>query len=249
MAVTNSGIVLRLIRDGDAADLARLSGQLGFPITTERAEARLRDVAGAPDHAVIVAESGGRVTGLIELRRVRLVTAWRQVDVIAIVVDEELRGRGIGSRLLAEAERWAHDLRCGKLRVRSNNEREHAHSLYQRSGFQPARTETMFEKQLVVRPKAKRFVPTSIVSTTAASSGRGGATFAIVRVAVATLLVLDGMLRASSGALSGLEGVLSPVLVWPLAAVEIAGGVLLASGARAARAAGPVERKNSVRSV
>jgi ribosomal protein S18 acetylase RimI-like enzyme len=235
MPAADSGIVLRLARDRDAADLVRLSGLLGFPITEDRAAARLRDVSGVADQAVIVAESGGRVAGLIELRRVRLVTAWRQVEVIALVVDEEFRGRGIGSRLLAESERWAHDLRCGKVRVRSNTERERAQLLYQRSGFQAARNETLFEKQLDVRPKSRGFVPTSVVSTRASASGRGAAVISIVRVAVAVLLVFDGILRAGSGAVSGFGVFVSPELGWAPGAIEIAGGLALASRARARR--------------
>ena len=228
-------IVLRLVRGGDAENLARLSAQLGFPITKERAESRLRDVAGAPDHAVILAECGGRVAGLVELRRVRLVTSWRQVEIVALVVDEQFRGRGIGSLLLAEAERWAHDLRCGKIRVRSDNAREFAHALYRKSGFEPARTETMFEKQLEVRPKARGFVPTSIIAKGGPASGRGSVARSAVRVAMAALLVVDGALRAGPGAVSGLGALLSPELKWAPGALEILGGLALASGWRPRR--------------
>jgi GNAT superfamily N-acetyltransferase len=242
MESDGSEIALRLAREADAGEIARLSGQLGYPIDGERARARLRDASA--DHAVIVAESGGRVAGLIELRRIRAVMAWRQVEIVALVVDDGHRGRGIGSRLIEEAERWAYDLRCGKVRVRSDALREEAHSLYRARGYEATRTEMLFEKQLgAVRPKAARFVPTSIASSGASNSRRGETALSIARVAVAALLVVNGAARAAAGGVSDLEGPLAegflgPALGWGVTAAEILGGLALAFGGRR----GPLRR-------
>jgi GNAT superfamily N-acetyltransferase len=242
MEFGDSVIVLRPAREGDAEEIARLSGQLGYPIDGERARTRLRDASA--DHALIVAEWDGRVAGLIELRRLRAVMAWRQVEIFALVVDDGHRGRGIGSRLIEEAERWAYDLRCGKVRVRSDALREEAHSLYRARGYDATRTELLFEKQLgPVRPKATRFVPTSVVSSGASDSRRGGTALSIVRVAVAALLVVNGAARATAGGVSDLEGplaegLLGPALGWGVTAAEILGGLALAVGGRR----GPLRR-------
>jgi len=249
MDPSGSEITLRLARETDAGDLARLSGQLGFPITPETAKSRLREALGSPDHALIVAEVAGGAAGLVELRRVRLATAWRQVEVIALVVDDAYRRRGIGTRLLAEAERWAYDLRCGKIRVRSNAERDHAHSLYRRSGFEPARAETLFEKQVgPVRPKTATFVPTSIASRRAPSTDRASAALATARLAAGALLIVDGGLRlesgiSSPGPLSADYATLGAWLPWASAAVEVVVGAVLAAG----RLVGQVRRARVAR--
>src|SRR3954469_14098136 len=112
----DSDVTLRLARGGEAEDPARLSHQRGVPMTPKAARAGLRETPGPPDQALVVAESRGRVAGFVELRRVRLFMARRRLEVAALVVYEDSRGRGIGSRLLEEAERWAHDLRCSKMR-------------------------------------------------------------------------------------------------------------------------------------
>ncbi len=230
---------LRLARQSDAAALARLADQLGFPLDEEAARARLRETLGGPDHALIVAESGSRVVGLMELKRLRLFTSRRQVEVVALVVAEEERGRGIGTRLLEEAERWAEDLRCGKIRLRSRTMRGRAHSLYRRSGYEEVATELFFEKQLgPTRPKSARFSPGSIVSQAASPpAARAWAPLSVVRVAVAALLIVHAGSRVATGGVSALGAVLSanhvpfgPALAWAITAVEIAGGLALAAG-------------------
>lgn len=240
MGPANADIALRLARKSDAADLARLSDQLGYPMTREAAESRLREALGGPDHALLVAESRGRVAGWMELKRLRLFAARRQVEVVALVVDEEKWGQGIGSRLLEEAEQWAADLRCGKIRIRSNTVRERAHSLYRRSGFEEISTGILFEKQLgPSRPKAAKLVPASIASKGAPKLpfDRQVSPLSIVRVAVAALLIIHGCFLMGSGGVSRFGDFLSthhlplgPALAWGITAVEIAGGLALAAG-------------------
>lgn len=239
MAPPPSDIVLRLARRSDAAALARLSDQLGFPLDEGAARARLQEALGGPDYALLVAESGGRVVGLIELKRLRLFTSRRQVEVVALVVDQDERGRGIGKRLLEEAERWAEDLRCGKIRLRSRAMRGPAHSLYRRSGYEEITTELLFEKQLgPTRPRSEPFSPGSIVSKAASvPAARRRAPLSVVRVAVAALLIFHGVSRVATGGVSALGEALSanhvpfgPVLAWAITAVEIAGGAALAAG-------------------
>ncbi len=239
MAPPPSDIALRLGRQSDAAALARLSNELGFPLDEEAARTRLQEALGGPDHALLVAESGGRVVGLMELKRVRLFTARRRVEVVALVVDQDEQGRGIGTRLLEEAERWAEDLRCGKIRVRSRAMRGRAHSLYRSSGYEEIATELLFEKQLgPTRPKSAPFSPGSTVSKAASvPAARPWAPLSVVRVAVAALLIVHAGSRVAMGGVPALGAVLStnhvpfgPVLAWAITAVEIAGGAALAAG-------------------
>jgi ribosomal protein S18 acetylase RimI-like enzyme/uncharacterized membrane protein YphA (DoxX/SURF4 family) len=239
MAPPLPDIALRLARTSDAAALARLSDQLGFPLDAEAARARLRDALGGPDHALIVAESGGRVAGLIELKRVRLFTARRQVEVISLVVDEDARGRGIGKRLLEEAERWAADLGCRKVRVRSRSMRDQGHALYRSSGYEEVATELCFEKQLgPAKPKSAPSSPRSIASQAASGPTRPRWTpLTVVRVAVAALLIVHAGSRVATGGVAALGEALSAshvpfgrVLAWAITIVEIAGGLALAAG-------------------
>jgi GNAT superfamily N-acetyltransferase len=52
-----------------------------------------------------------------------------------LVVDEAVRSRGAGARLLDAAEAWARERGCAEMRVQSNVVRERAHTFYERHGY------------------------------------------------------------------------------------------------------------------
>jgi GNAT superfamily N-acetyltransferase len=129
------GVVIRPARGADRADLARLATQLGYPMSEEEAGERLPRIA-------------GRVAGWLQVSRVRVFESEDGVEIGGLVVDEALRSRGIGARLLAEAERWARERGCVRMRVRSNVVRERAHAFYRSAGFSEVKTQRVFEKAL-----------------------------------------------------------------------------------------------------
>jgi GNAT superfamily N-acetyltransferase len=143
-----SEVAVRPARESDREDLARLSTQLGYPMSEREARERLAKIAGHPDHALLVAERDGRVAGWLQVSRVRVFESEDGVEIGGLVVDETLRGRGIGAMLLAEAERWARERGCHRIRVRSNVVRERAHAFYRSAGFSEVKTQRVFEKLL-----------------------------------------------------------------------------------------------------
>jgi GNAT superfamily N-acetyltransferase len=130
---------LRSARPADAPDVARLLGQLGYPTTEAQATGRLGRLLDDPASDVIVALDGERVVGLAGLH----VQPLLQDDavstrLIALVVDEAERGRGIGAALVAEVERQAAARGCGRLDVSSADHRATAHAFYEALGFEQA---------------------------------------------------------------------------------------------------------------
>lgn len=68
--------VVRPADPGDAAEIALLCGQLGYPATPEEIAGRLGKLQGDPDHVVWVVEAaGGRVVGWAHLFIYRLLVA------------------------------------------------------------------------------------------------------------------------------------------------------------------------------
>jgi GNAT superfamily N-acetyltransferase len=141
-------LAIRPARDTDRADLARLSTQLGYPMSAEEAGRRLAGIADHPDHVLLVAEESGLVAGWLQVSRVRVFETADGAEIGGLVVDEDLRGGGIGRRLLAEAERWARERGCRRLRVRTNVVRERTHDFYRSAGFSDVKTQRVFEKPL-----------------------------------------------------------------------------------------------------
>jgi GNAT superfamily N-acetyltransferase len=100
-------MLIRGFRHADVPTAAELLRQLGYEIGPEELAARLARVLDAPDHLVVVAEQDGRVAGLMHVFVRPALEKPCEAVVQALVVDETLRGRGIGQALMGEAEAWA----------------------------------------------------------------------------------------------------------------------------------------------
>lgn len=130
----------------DAPALAGLSGQLGYPSTPAQIAARLERL-GAADR-VLVAEADGRVAGWIHVRGTRSLESEPWAEIAGLVVDEGVRGRGIGRELVEAACLWAGEQGYGEVRVRSNVLRAAAHRFYERQGFRTVKTQAVFSRRL-----------------------------------------------------------------------------------------------------
>lgn len=144
-----AGIKIRRAKLPDAARIAELSGQLGYPSTTEQAKRRLRSIKPAGRNAVFVAESpAGRVIGWTHVSLTPLLEMDLRAEVNGLIVANEERSRGAGAALLEAAENWARQLNCQYMSVRSNVIRERAHQFYIRNGYEHYKTQKAFRKAL-----------------------------------------------------------------------------------------------------
>jgi len=140
---------LRPARAGDAPEMAELATQLGYPSPAAEVERRLGPLLGSPDHLVLAAvDAADRPVGWLHAAVRRQVERETDVQVVALVVGDGLRGRGIGARLLAAAEAWAVEIGAAAVRLRSNVVRERAHGFYLRLGYAKTKTSHLFVKKI-----------------------------------------------------------------------------------------------------
>ena len=130
----------------DAAALAELCGQLGYPSTADVVAAQLPLLA-PPHYALFVAERDV-VIGWIQVQSKVSLHAGRFAEITGLVVDERHRGKGVGTLLLARAESWAVEHGYSQVWLRSNVKRNQAHSFYQRHGYELIKTSYTFRKPL-----------------------------------------------------------------------------------------------------
>lgn len=148
-ASSTSAATLRRARLDDAAELARLSAQLGYPQHEATFAARLRRLLVSADHPVIVASDDGRtLLGFIAIERRLLLEAGERVEIVGLVVDERARRRGIAAALVRAAEDWARETGVGELMVRSNVAREQSHPFYEGVGYARSKTQHVYRKRL-----------------------------------------------------------------------------------------------------
>ncbi len=145
----NQSVKIRRARASDAAQIAELSGQLGYPTTAAEITKRLRKLKPASQNALFVAESlDSGVVGWAHVSVTHLLEVGTRAELHGLIVAERQRSLGAGARLLEAAEDWAQKHGCPSLSVRSNVIRERAHKFYERQGYEHYKTQKTFRKPL-----------------------------------------------------------------------------------------------------
>jgi len=132
-----ASIEIRLAQRRDAAPVAALLGELGYPSSPEQATERLERIAADPSMWVIVAEAGSELAGLGALHVQNLVERDEPgCQVAALVVGQRFRRRGIGELLMQALEDEARR-RGGKvIALNTAHRRADAHAFYEALGYE-----------------------------------------------------------------------------------------------------------------
>jgi GNAT superfamily N-acetyltransferase len=142
-------VEIRTTLPEDAAALAELSGQLGYPSSARETTDRLAPILDSDEHLVLTAcDPGGSVVGWIHVFLARRVESDPFAELGGFVVTEQLRGRGIGRSLLNAAEDWVMRREIEKLRVRTRSTRRDAQAFYERLGFVESKQQNVYDKPI-----------------------------------------------------------------------------------------------------
>lgn len=133
----------------DAAPVAGLCGQLGYPASVQEIGERLERIGRDDRQAVYVAEgSPGEVVGCIHVSAHSPLVADVHAEIEALIVDGACRSLGIGRLLVERAEQWARQRDCRTIDVRSNVVRQSAHGFYEALGYRRVKTQHTFHQTL-----------------------------------------------------------------------------------------------------
>src|SRR6185437_4352634 len=105
----DTSLCIREIALSDAEGAAKLSEELGYPVSPDEMKARIQKLASMKQHAVYVASMANSVIGWIDVGIVHHLQAEPYAEIGGLVVSSEFRSLGIGKTLVAQAERWARD--------------------------------------------------------------------------------------------------------------------------------------------
>jgi len=140
-----------LIREAlfqDADVLTSLTAQLGYPCTKEEILERLIPYQNKSHGVVLVAVLDGTVVGWISLNIVRYFYVEPFIEVSGFIVEEKERKKGIGKRLLGEAEVWTKEQGCRRIRIRTNVIRVEAHRFYENNGYKKVKEQKVYMKEI-----------------------------------------------------------------------------------------------------
>lgn len=146
--------MIRSARIEDAAEMARLSGELGYPVTVEDMAQRLEAVLPDERHHIIVAAEGDRLLGRLHVERQVSIELGDRCELMGVVVDAGARRKGIGRALIDAAEEWARSQGVTSIVVRSNVARDQSHPFYESLGYVRSKTQHVYTRTLGTNPGA-----------------------------------------------------------------------------------------------
>ncbi len=129
-------VAVRRSEVADAAELADLMTQLGYPTRASEMEMRMETICADKNYATLVAVSEGKVCGMIGI-----FTCYTYEHngpsgrILALVVSEKMRGCGVGQALIAAAEEHLARRNIRRVAVNTHFRRERAHEFYEKLGY------------------------------------------------------------------------------------------------------------------
>ena len=141
--------VIRCALESDAAELARLTSQLGYLVSEASIRARMARMFGSSEDSLLVAERpNGDLVGWIHGLLCQLLESDYRVEIGGLIVDERCRRSGVGRLLVQAIEDWAAKHGATELSVRCREERTETHKFYERLSFRHIKTQRVFRKRL-----------------------------------------------------------------------------------------------------
>ncbi|WP_299095109.1 GNAT family N-acetyltransferase [uncultured Metabacillus sp.] len=134
----------------DVPELASLMDQLGYPTSVDTFKLRFSAITGNQNYHTLVAELDRKVVGMAGLcSGLFYEYDGSYVRIVAFVVHTNHRRKGIGKKLIQEAECWAKEQGAIAIGLNSGKreERKNAHQFYINMGYKEK--STGFSKSLV----------------------------------------------------------------------------------------------------
>ena len=133
-------VVVRAAKPDDLLPLLTLYQQLNAddpPVEPVLAQAVLHDILASPHFELLVAELAGDLVGTCYLNVVPNLSRGLSPYAVLenVVVEQHLRGRGIGQAIVRHALQRAWQRGCYKVMLLTGSRRESTHGFYRQCGF------------------------------------------------------------------------------------------------------------------
>jgi N-acetylglutamate synthase-like GNAT family acetyltransferase len=129
-----------MIRDAGESDieaLANLMTELGYPTSTEDMSRRFEEISADPSYDTLIAERTDEIIGMAGLHIERFYEKNKPcARLMALVVDSEHRGLGVGRTLISAVEVRARQRGAGEVMLTTHKRRADAHRLYRSVGYE-----------------------------------------------------------------------------------------------------------------
>ena len=147
--MSDANAELRRATLADAAEMTRLSAQLGYPMAPAEMARRLGVLLPNERHYIAVAASRAQLLGWMHVEHRFSLEGADRAELMGLVVDSSARRGGVGRALVSAAEKWALARGLPAMTVRSNAAREHSHPFYEALGYAREKTQHVYRKALL----------------------------------------------------------------------------------------------------
>ncbi|MGA7877972.1 MAG: GNAT family N-acetyltransferase [Desulfoferrobacter sp.] len=143
---------IRVAQLTDATEIARLTIELGYPVSIEEISSRLPTLLSSVNHfAAVAAGQDSQLLGWALVEHRLLLESGDKAELTGLVVCTSARRTGVGKALVSAVEQWAAKQGLSSICVRSNITRSESHPFYQGLGYIRKKTQHFYEKQLFPR--------------------------------------------------------------------------------------------------
>ncbi len=140
-------MIIRAAKLEDAKAINQLNTYpLNHEYPLEDAKRQLIYLVSSPTNQLFVSVIDEKVVGYIQLSEYVCTYGPKLMNVMALVVNEDIHGQGIGKSLLNHAELWAKENNAEGIRLNSGVERTKAHKLYEHQGYKRVKNQVNFRK-------------------------------------------------------------------------------------------------------
>lgn len=108
---------------------------LGYEYPTEQTKKRVAFILLNPNAKMLVAETGGNVIGYIHAVDYDCTYFDSLKSILALAVEEDYRGQGVGRALVTAIEKWAASSGSAGVRLVTSMYRADAHAFYEACGY------------------------------------------------------------------------------------------------------------------
>jgi GNAT superfamily N-acetyltransferase len=127
---------IRAPEAGDMGALAELMTQLGYPTRASEMQMRMETILANKSYSTFVAVNDGKVCGMIgTFAQQTYEHNSPSAKILALVVSDKMRGRGVGQALIDAAEQDLARKNIKRIAVNARFEREQAHRFYENLGY------------------------------------------------------------------------------------------------------------------
>ena len=144
----DSNVLIRRAAAADSNRITELCIQLGYKVLNTEVHERILKIIDNNHTALFVAELNGQAAGWNQVSIRSTLESGELAEITGLVVDEMVRGKGIGKSLVQKAEEWAESTGYNSIRVRTNVLRKETHLFYKGIGFEEKKKQTVFQKKL-----------------------------------------------------------------------------------------------------